>query len=130
MDRKAYDRYLALFNARDYDGVLAHYADEFVLEFAGYRFTTKAQVREFYAFLHQYVNEQIRVTAYVSDAHMVALEGTVRLEGLKDLTPERLAAQNYARLAPLRAGQVVEIPQYIHYHLHNGLIIRAGCALL
>ncbi len=129
MNRQAYDHYLACFNARDYDGVLAHYAEDFLLEFAGYRFTRKDPVRRFYAFLHAYLNEQITVTAYVADAQMVALEGVVRLEALRDLTPETLAAEGYGRLVPMTAGQVVEIPQYIHYHLHDGLIVKAGCAL-
>ena len=51
------------------------------------------------------------------------------LEALRDLTPETLAAEGYGRLVPMTAGQVVEIPQYIHYHLRDGLIVKAGCAL-
>ena len=84
MDRSHYDRYLAAFNARDYDGVKA-----------------------FYAFFHAYVDESITVNAYVSDARMVAMEVVV----------------------PLAAGQVVEIPQFIQYHLRDGMIVRAACAV-
>lgn len=91
MDRAAYDRYLDCFNARDYDAVLAHYADEFVLEFGGLRFTRKQQVRDFYAFLHAHLDESISVQAFVSDGTMVALEGLVRVAGRIDLTAEALA---------------------------------------
>ena len=130
MDRAAYDHYLACFNARDYDAVLAHYAEEFVLEFGGLRFTRKQQVKDFYAFLHSYLDESITVQAFVSDGAMVALEGIVRIEGRVELTAEVLAEAGYAGLFPLAAGAVLHIPQYIHYHLRDGLIVRAGCALV
>ena len=130
MDRTAYDHYLACFNARDYDAVLAHYAEEFVLEFGGLCFTRKQQVKDFYAFLHSYLDESITVQAFVSDGAMVALEGIVRIEGRVELTAEVLAEAGYAGLFPLAAGAVLHIPQYIHYHLRDGLIVRAGCALV
>lgn len=129
MNRTDYDRYLACFNAKDYDGVLSFWADKFDLQFAGYRFTTPDEVRRFYAFLHEYLKETITVTAYVNDAHMVAMEAIVRIEGLKPLDQATLDAAGYGRLVPLAVGQVVEIPQYIHYHLCDGKIVRAGCAI-
>lgn len=129
MNRSDYDRYLAFFNARDYDGVLSFWAEEFDLSFAGYHFRTKAEVKAFYSFFHQYANESVRVTAWVDSPGMVALEAVVRLEGIRELTPQMLEAQGLGRLVPLQVGQVVEIPQYIHYHLRDGLIVRAGCAV-
>ena len=129
MNRADYDRYLACFNARDYDGVLSFWAEEFDLSFAGYHFRKKAEVRAFYSFFHQYANESVRVTAWVDSPGMVALEAVVRLEGIRELTPQTLEAQGLGRLVPLQVGQVVEIPQYIHYHLRDGLIVRAGCAV-
>lgn len=130
MNRADYDRYLACFNAKDYDGVLSFWADHFDLQFAGYRFTTPEEVRRFYGFLHQYLKETITVTAYVNDANMVAMEAIVRIEGLKPLDQATLEAAGYGRLVPLAVGQVVEIPQYIHYHLQGGKIVRAGCAVV
>lgn len=129
MNRATYDRYLACFNARDYDGVLAFYADAFVLEFAGLRFTTRDQVKRFYAFLHAHLDESIHVTAFVSDGQLAALEGIVRIEGKVDLTAEALTAAGYPSLFPLARGQVLEIPQFIHYHLRDGRIVRAACAV-
>jgi hypothetical protein len=130
MDRNAYDRYLACFNARDYDGVLAHYADRFELSFAGYCFTRPEEVRAFYTFFHAHASESIQVTAYLGSAEMVAMEAIVRLEGHRELTPQALAAAGYDRLVPLAVGQVVEIPQFIHYHLKAGKIVRAACAVV
>ena len=129
MDRSAYDDYLAKFNARDYEGILAYYADEMELVFAGYRFTSKDAVRKFYGFFHQYVAEQIEVRRFVGDESTVAIEVDVRLVGLQDLTPQRLAAEGLDRLVGLAAGQVVHIPQFIHYHLAGGKIVGACCAV-
>lgn len=129
MTRADYDRYLACFNARDYDGVLWFWAEQFDLSFAGYHFHTKQQVRDFYAFFHQYARETVQVTAFLGSADMVALEAVVRLEGLHELSQQTLQAQGLGRLVGLQVGQVVEIPQYIHYHLRDGKIVRAGCAI-
>ena len=129
MDRRAYDRYTQMFEARDYDGVLAHFAEHFELVFAGYVFTTKEQVREFYRFLHAHVNETIKVHHFISNDEMVVLEADIRLEGLSDLTPAMLAECGLERIHPLAKGQVVTIPQFIHYHLTDGKIVRALCAV-
>jgi len=129
LDKAAYDRYLAAFNARDYDAVLDFYADRFELSFLGYVFRTREDVRNFYAFLHAHVAEHIILTAFVSDERMVALEADVRLEGITDLTPEMTAAAGFPKLAPLARGQVITIPQLIHYHLEDGKIVRALCAV-
>ena len=130
MDRAAYDRYLTAFNARDYDGVLAHFADSFELSFGGYMFRTKDAVRQLYAFLHAHVNERITVHRFVSDARTVAMEADVRLEALDDMTPEMLAEAGLGKLQPMTRGQIITIPQFIHYHLDaDGKIVRALCAI-
>jgi hypothetical protein len=129
MDRAGYQRYIDSFNARDYDAVLAHYAERFELVFAGYVFRTADEVRQLYTFLHSYINESLTVRSFVSDASMVALEADVRLEAVRDLTREALAARGLDRLVTLRAGDVALIPQFIHYHLEHGKIVRALCAI-
>jgi hypothetical protein len=130
MKRADYDRYVERFNARDYDAVLAHFAEAFELVFAGYVFRTAAEVRRLYAFLHDHVHENVTVRSFVSDARMVALEADVTLTAVKDMTPEALAAQGLDRLVSLKAGMVAVIPQFIHYHLdEHGRIVRALCAV-
>ena len=129
MDRSAYDDYLRKFNARDYDGVLDYYHDDFELSFAGYLFTTKAAVKSFYGFLHSYLDERIVIDRFISDRTTVALEARVQLKGLRDLTPEVLAAEGFERMGVMSAGQEIEIPQFIHYHLEDGKIRKALCAI-
>lgn len=129
MKRAEFDEYLRRFNARDYDGVLDFYGDAPEIVFAGYRLSGRQAVKDFYAFFHSYVNETIEVTRFVADDHTLAMEATVRLEGLRDLTPEILAEKGLERLVGPKKSQVIEIPQFIHYHIENGKFTCAHCAV-
>lgn len=129
MNWSEYEVYLRDFNARNYDGVLSHYADRFELHFAGYIFRTKDEVQDFYRFFHSFVREEIRVSRYVSDADTVALEAVVQLTAERDLSPEALAAKGLGRLVALPAGHSVRMDQFVHYHLQDGKIVKAVCAL-
>jgi hypothetical protein len=129
MDRAAYDRYLGLFNQRQYDAILDHFADSFELVFAGYVFRNRAEVIRFYTFFHAHVTETVTVHHFLSGPDMVALEADVRVEAYRDMTAATLEAQGLARIPPLQQGQVLVMPQFIHYHLRDGKIIRALCAV-
>lgn len=129
MKREAYERYLELFNAKDYDGVLSHFAPEFELVFAGYVFRTADEVRRLYTFLHAHVEERIYLKAFVSNDDMIALEADVRLAGLKSASAEDAANAGVAGLPLPTPGQVIVIPQFIHYHLKNGKFAKALCAV-
>jgi SnoaL-like domain len=129
MDKAGYDRYLARFNARDYAGVLDFYAAEFEISFAGYTLRTRAAVLDFYKFLHAHLRETITVQRFVSDERFLAIEAIVRIEGLVDLTAGALRSVGLDRMFPLLAAQVIEIPQFIHYHLVDGKIVKALCAV-
>ena len=129
MDRVAYDQYLKQFNARNYEAVLAYYAPRFEITFAGYSLRSREAVRAFYTFLHQYVRESIVVHAFVSSSSMVCLEARVRLEGLRPLTPQAARDAGFERLMVPAVAEVVEIPQFIHYHLEDGKIVKALCAV-
>ena len=120
MNRAEYDRYVADFNARDYAAVLSRFADAFELHFAGYVFRTRE---------HRPVEEHVNVHRVVADPDTVALEADVVLHALDDLTPAMLAERGFDRLVSLRRGETVTIPQFIHYHLENGKIVRALCAV-
>ena len=128
MTRKEFDAYLEKFNNRDYEAFLDYYQEPFELIHAGGRFTTRAEVLKSYAFLHRYLKETIIVDHFVSNRKMIALEARVRIEGIVDLTPEILAASDYPGFMPLRVGEVVEIPQFIHYHMdEEGKFTKVEC---
>lgn len=129
MKREAYQRYLALFNAKDYEGVLSHFAPEFELVFVGYVFRTADEVRRLYTFLHAHVEEHIFLKAFVSNDDMVALEADVRLTGLAEASAEDAAKAGVAGLPLPLPGQTIVIPQFIHYHLKDGKFAKALCAV-
>lgn len=129
MTRQDYERYAAAFNARDYDAVFDFYAENPRMAFFGIEITTRDQLRAFYTFLHRFVRETIRIERFASSDELAAVEGVIRIEGIADLTREMLDANGMDQFFPVRAGEVQEMRQYIHYHLKNGKIESVGCTM-
>ncbi|MGX7896012.1 nuclear transport factor 2 family protein [Tsuneonella sp. HG222] len=129
MDRAGYEKYLGLFNAKNYDAVLDHFTDDCEVVFAGYCLKGKQAVREFYKFFHSVTKETITLQRFLAGEATVALEAVVRLEGIADSTPDMFAERGLGRLFALAKGQVIEVPQFIHYHLENGKFKKALCAI-
>jgi hypothetical protein len=113
-NRKDFDAYLAKFNNRDYDGFLAYFADKFEMIHVGGNLKSREEVMKFYNFLHNYIKETVMVDRLVMDRDTIAMEARVQIEGVKELTPETVAASDYPRLKPLKVGQKAIIPQFIH----------------
>jgi len=130
MNREEFDVYLQKFNNRDYEGFLDYFADTFEMIHVGGSLKTRESVRKFYDFLHAYIKESVIVDRFVSDENNVILEVRVRIEGVKELTAEAVAASDWPKLTPLTVGQTAEIPQFIHYHLENGKFVKVVCAEL
>lgn len=130
MIRKDFDVYLAKFNGRDYEGFLDYFTDNFEMIHVGGSLKSRDEVMKFYKFLHAYIKENVIVDRFVSDEHTVALEARVQIQGVKELTPEAVAASDYPKLTPLTVGQTAIIPQFIHYHLVNGKFVKVVCAEL
>lgn len=131
MNREQYANYVAAFHARDYDTVLDHYAPdgEFEVTFFGTSLKTRAEVKGFYEFFHAHVKEDILVSKFISNDEMVAAEAVVRISAYKDLTKEAAAAAGIDIEYPIQSGQVLDVPQFVHYHLKGGKIVAALCAL-
>ena len=130
MTRDDYERYAAAFNARDYDAVFDFYAENPRMAFFGIEITTRQQLRDFYSFLHQYVRETVVIEKFARSEELAAVEGIVRIEGLRDLTREILDENGMQQFFPVAQGEVQEMRQYIHYHLENGKIVTVGCAIV
>ena len=130
MTREDYERYVAAFNARDYDAVFDFYAENPRMAFFGIEITTRDQLKEFYSFLHKYVRETVTVERFAGSDELAAVEANVRIEATSDLTREELDAHGMQQFFPIRAGEVQEMRQYIHYHLKDGKIESVGCALV
>jgi hypothetical protein len=130
MKREEFDVYLNKFNSRDYQGFLEYFADQFEMIHVGGSLKTRESVMKFYEFLHRYIKETVIVDRFLSDETMIALEARVRIQGIKELSSETVAASDYPKLKPLTVGQVAEIPQFIHYHLVDGKFVQVVCAEL
>lgn len=129
MNRSKFEKYLGHFNTRAYEEVHRYFADDIVLRFAGYEFTGKSSIRRFYRFFHDHVDEQIIVHQFAGDDENVIIDVTVRLEAKKALTPAALKANGYERLVALRRGEVVEIPQFIHYRIEKDQFKEIRCVI-
>jgi hypothetical protein len=128
MTREDYDRYVAAFNARDYDGVFDFYVDNPDMAFFGVEIRSRADLKRFYSFLHSFVKETVTVERFASSDELAAVEAVVRIEAFADLTRETLEREGYG-LFPIAKGEVQELLQLIHYHLRDGEIERVRCAL-
>ena len=126
-NRKDFDAYLNRFNNRDYAGFLDYFAENFEMIHVGGNLKSREDVMKFYKFLHRYIKETVIVDRLVMDRDMIAMEARVRIEGTRELTPEAVAASDYPRLKPLKVGESAIIPQFIHYHLVNGKIVKVEC---
>lgn len=130
MTREDYERYVAAFNARDYDTVFDFYDENPRMAFFGIEIRTREQLRSFYSFLHAHVRETVTVERYAGSEELAAVEGVVRIEAFRDLTREALDARGMEQFFPIAAGQVQELRQYIHYQLKDGKITSVGCAII
>lgn len=130
MNRTDYDRYLAAFNAKDYDAVCDFYAEPMNMNFFGVSLRSREDMKRFYSFLHGYVLESVRVLNFASSETLTAVDGLVRVEGIRDLDQETLAANGYGGLFPIKAGEVQDMRQLIFYTIRDGKIANVECALM
>lgn len=130
MNRDAYERYLACFNSKDYDGVADFYAEPMKMDFFGVSIRNREDLTRFYSFLHSYVKESVRVLNFASSDTLTAVDAIVRIEATRDLTQDVLAANGAGALHPMEAGQILEMRQFIFYTTKAGKIVQTECALL
>ncbi|NBC36197.1 nuclear transport factor 2 family protein [Novosphingobium sp. FSY-8] len=129
MDRAAYDAYVAAFNARDYDTVCDFYAEPINMNFFGVALRSRADMKAFYGFLHAHAMETVRVLNFASSSSLTAVDAIVRVEATRDMTPEALAQQGLTQFHPMRAGDVIEMRQFIFYTIRDGRIANVECAM-
>lgn len=124
MTEADYHRYIAAFNARDYATLETFFADDFVLENAGFRVVGKPAFREFYAFFHEYAAEEVLFKEFFPGRQGFVSNVVIRFTGLKDLSPDVLAQRGYSGMTPVPTGVSVDVEFYIHYLLDDDGLIR------
>jgi SnoaL-like domain len=129
LNREDYERYLAAFNARDYDGVSDFYAEPMDIRFFGVFLRSRADLKRFYSFLHSYVRESVEVLNFASSSNLTAVDALVRVEGFRDLDRETLDAHGCTQFYPVKKGEIQEMRQFIFYTIANGKIAKVECAL-
>lgn len=130
MNRADYDRYLAAFNAKDYDGVRDFYAEPMAMDFFGVSLRSRDDMKRFYSFLHTYVLESVRVLNFACSDTLTAVDAIVRVEGIRDLDRATLDANGAPGLFPIAKGEVQEMRQFIFYTLRDGKIANVECAMM
>jgi len=124
MTEDDYHRYIDAFNARDYDTLETFFADDFVLENAGFRVQGKPAFRAFYAFFHEYCREEVIFKGFYPGREGFVSNVIIRFTGLKDLSPELLAEKGYEGMTPVPEGVSVDVEFLILYLLNSEGKIR------
>lgn len=129
LDRARYDQYLRAFNAKDYDAVADFYVDPPRMEFFGILITSRAELKDFYAWLHSAVKESVTLRNFAASETCTACDAIVRIEATRDLTREELDAKGATGFFPIAKGEVQEIRQFIFYTVQHGKIEQVEAAL-
>ena len=120
MNEADYHRYIEAFNARDYDTLETFFTDDFVLENAGFAVRGKDAFRDFYAFFHEYCQEEVTFKGFfpsTDDTGFIA-NVVIRFTGLQDLSAEVLEQRGYPGMSVVPKGISVDVEFYIHYHVN------------
>lgn len=129
IDRARYEQYLRAFNARDYDGVADFYVDPPSMEFFGIVIRSRQELKDFYGWLHSYVNESVSLLNFAASETCTACDAIVRIEAIRDLSREELDAHGATGFFPIKAGDVQEIRQFIFYTTKEDRIEKVEAAL-
>jgi hypothetical protein len=119
-----YHRYIEAFNARDYDALETFFADDFVLENAGFRIAGKPAFRAFYAFFHDYCSEEVIFKQFFPGQDGFVSNVVIRFTGLKDLSQEVLEEHGYPGMSVVPKGVSVDVEFYLHYILNDDGLIQ------
>ena len=129
MNLEQYKHYIACFNARDYDGLHAFFADDVALHVNGYEIKGKSGIRRFYDFFHDHVRETVLLNRFIEGDSVDFADVVIRFEGLKELTAEQLADKGFSKMTPVPAGASVEINFFITYESRTGKIALIRCGI-
>lgn len=109
MKAETFAEYIGHFNARRYDEMCAFFRPDGELELPSRLLRGPAQIRDHYRWLHEHVDESLRVQWFVSDERHIAIELYVRFACVRAL-PE-------FSFRPLAVGDVFAYTNLIHYDL-------------
>jgi hypothetical protein len=129
MTRADYEEYVRVFNLKDYDAVADFYVDPPNMSFFGVQIRSREDLKRFYSFLHAYVNESVTINRFAVSDELMAVDANVRIAAFRDLDAATLAANGCAAFHPIKAGEVQELRQFIHYKVRDGKFEGVECAM-
>lgn len=124
MTEEDYHRYIAAFNARDYATLETFFADDFVLENAGFAVRGKPAFRAFYAFFHEYCGEEVIFKGFYPGRDGFVANVVIRFTGVKALSQDVLEAKGFSGMTPVPVGASIDVEFLILYLLNNDGLIR------
>lgn len=124
MTEDDYHRYITAFNAQDYAALETFFADDFVLENAGFAVRGKQAFREFYAFFHEFCREEVEFAEFFPGENGFVANVVIHFTGLKELSQGELDDRGYPGMTPVPVGMKVPVEFYIHYLLNDEGLIR------
>lgn len=124
MTEDDYHRYITAFNACDYDTLETFFADDFVLENAGFAVRGKKAFRDFYAFFHQFCREEVEFRQFFPGKNGFVANVAIHFTGLKELSQAELDARGYPGMTQIPVGMTVPVEFYIHYKLDAAGLVK------
>ncbi|GAA5050416.1 hypothetical protein GCM10023208_09390 [Erythrobacter westpacificensis] len=124
MNETDYHRYVEAFNARDYGTLETFFADDFVLENAGFAVSGKPAFRDFYRFFHEFCREEVEFREFFPGRQGFVANVVIHFTGLKELSQDELDRRGYSGMTPVPVGVTVPVEFYIHYLLNDAGLIR------
>lgn len=119
--RQAYLEYARAFSEADFDRFSAYYTDDVVCELtAGIVLRGRDGIVKFYREMFQTVRESLTLHHLIADDSGLAADITSQFTAIAD-------APDFV-VAPLRKGEFVRVPVFVHYALRDGKIahIKVG----
>ncbi len=129
MDQTHFQKYLAAFNARDYETLHRDFfAPDVQLVTLGHVLKGQAGIRKFYSFFHQYVRETIHLIGFYPTTDGFFAHVGMKLKAFAPLTQEKLSAAGVGNIPPIPEGAVFENEMFIHYQIAGGKFKLIRCA--
>ncbi|MGE5721673.1 MAG: nuclear transport factor 2 family protein [Sphingomonadales bacterium] len=114
--RAAYLAYASAFSHGDMDRAGRFYTDDCVLELPTLEIAGRQAIVDFYRAMFARVREQLTLHSVVADDDGIAVDVTSTFTAIED-------APDFV-VAPLRKGEEVSVPLFVHYALRGGRICR------
>lgn len=131
MTEDEFNRYVSVFNNRDYDALHEYFTEDVELLVNRISLKGRAGFNRFYNHFHQVIREEIKIVKFMTGQNCFCADLLFRFTGLKPYTSEWLREKSgYGWRAELAVGETFYMQNFIIYDLNDdGKIYRIRPAL-